>query len=178
MCVRVYACVCVCVPAAAAHNRRPTRRRVWASAPHRSAAGPDSPPLEAQRRLLQRRSCPTPRPPTRKIVSGKPALLTRPTHRARAPTALHTAAGPDSPPLEAQRRPLNAAVAQPRNLRTEKSSPKSELTSTNSTINVLFVPARTASQTSQGFRHAHRRRQTTGPYRRNTRLELPFFKFF
>ena len=148
MCVRVYACVCVCVPAAAAHNRRPTRRRVWASAPHRSAAGPDSPPLEAQRRPLQRRSCPTPRPPTRKIVSGKPALLTRPTHRARAPTALHTAAGPDSPPLEAQRRPLNAAVAQPRNLRPEKSSPKSELT--NSTINVLFVPARTASQTSQG----------------------------
>ena len=50
---------------------------------------------------------------------------------------------------------------------------------TNSTINVLFVPARTASQTSRGgFRRTDAETQTTGPYRRNPRLELPFFKFF
>ena len=94
MCVRVYACVCVCVPAAAAHNRvhTPTSTHTRTHTyPHLPAAGCGRP-----HRIDPRRA----------VVTENRRFITRPTHRARAPTALHTAAGPDSPPLQAQRRPL------------------------------------------------------------------------
>ena len=106
---------------------------------------------------------------------ARTASITRPTHRARAPTALHTAAGPDSPPLQAQRRPLQRRSCgrphRPKNrLRTYKLDHKRLICA------LLELPLKRQRAASDTRRDG--RTQTTGPYRRNLRLELPFFKFF